>query len=165
MTREKGLTWFWVSFAIGATVAFTNLLAPVHEFGHYALGLKYNDEVEITGWSTTRVELRASQVYAGWFFEIWIFFLLGLFLCGVGRSDNTMWMGAWALGYAQLTWFRALKSTDFTTLVDKVIVHYGQEYAQVIRSMVFNGWMIRGIVLFSIMWIALFFMLKINLIK
>ena len=145
---------FWLSFAVGAALSFTNLLAPVHEVGHWAVANKYNDEAQITSWSSTRVEPRISQAYAGWWFEIWMFCLLGIFV-------PLPSMG-WAIGYAQISWFRAFASTDFNSFVEKMIKLYNLNgvNAQHIRSMVVQGWIIRGVILFGIVWTIKYFMLR-----
>ena len=149
-------TKFWIAFVIGATLSFTNIVAPVHELGHLAMANKFNDEAQITSWNTTRVEIRLSHAYAGWWFEIWMFVLLGIFVL-----PATAWAGA-AIGYAQLSWFRAFGSSDFNSYVTKVIEHYNLHgvTAQNIRSAVVNGWLWRGIILFVIVYVIVYFMIK-----
>ena len=147
---------FWIAFAVGAALSFTNLIAPLHELGHLRTAIEYNDEAKITSWSTTRAEIRLSQAYAGYFFEIWIMILLGILVLPV------KWLPGGFVGYAQFTWFRAFGSTDFNSYVERVIEYYNLNdvNAQHIRSAVVQGWIVRGVILFGIVWTIMYFVLR-----
>jgi len=133
-------------FILGLIIAFTPLLAPVHELGHYLVAWISNDQEEFQWmtWSTTHGILNAMNIVSGYYFEIIVFTIVAL-LCIVFRTSVAFFF----LGYAQCTWVLALNSVDFNSYARQVADYLNKNPERLIEGFT-RPWVINGLILWVV---------------
>ena len=114
MVVSESDIFLWVT--IGVLTGISQLLAPIHEFGHWLMG------ADITSWTTAAwkdVPISGPGVLWGYLAEFIFIFCVDLLGTRMGRSfsEKTKKAGnrlrAWSNGYMVILFFTALFSTDF----------------------------------------------------
>jgi hypothetical protein len=128
-----------IIFIIGAIVAYSPLLAPIHELGHKDVAEMFGDTATITSWTITIVSKdRIMHSTAGYSSSLAIFIMIAFF-------------GSWAIKgaypkagyYFSFFWFGAFWGTfpDFLTGTDLAdcLIKFPEYYNAVIAKFLIVG--------------------------
>ena len=128
---------------MGAIIGSTNLLAPVHEFGHYIVAVHNGGDAKIIGWAKTSPTPALSQALAGYWMELIVFCLAGQFIAAIGYRKGWWWVSGFCFGYSLITIVLAPRSYDFNTYVVKFAEYVRTPGAiETYKKAVMNRWIL-----------------------
>lgn len=120
--KQTAIAIFWVLFFAGVIIGTTNLLAPIHEFGHLLIASRQGDNMKLTGWASTTGEPSANQVLGGYAIEFYFMVGVGLLLSLFGNDKRGwFWLGAPLLGHSVSSWLTVYRSYDMNSYLEKVL--------------------------------------------
>ena len=143
MSREGKIGLFIMLLIVGAIIGSTNLLAPVHEFGHYITAVHNGGDAKIVAWNRTSPTPSLTQALAGYWMELLVFCLLGQFVAAIGYKKGWWWVSGFCFGYSLITMFMAPQSYDFNTYVEKFAEYVRTPGAiEAYKKAVLNRWIL-----------------------